>query len=253
MWLPYMLMAFPFVIIFMFLRDDITIIKAIGWITSIGYFFPGEAQYCNMWYIAISLLCYALFPLMFHFIFSNKNGIWLRYVLLIMVSASITIAVYLYMPTYYRLVSIGLPKHTMFIVGIGIGYLCYRKIKVNLMVLIVTTFLLYLLFYLLRHNNVLYAQYASMAEKLFTIPIICLVLFKIKPYASYLFNCLQWMGKYTLEIYVLHLMIKQFLLLLDCNKWVMTFIAIGVSLIIAPKVHNVSTNMASWIFKFIRK
>lgn len=38
MWLPYMLMALPFVLIFMFLRDDITIIKAIGWITSIGYF-----------------------------------------------------------------------------------------------------------------------------------------------------------------------------------------------------------------------
>lgn len=68
------------------------------------------------------------------------------------------------MPTYYHLVSIGLPKQTMFIVGIGIGYLCYRKMKVNLMVLIVTTLSLYLLFYSLRHSNVLYAQYASMTE-----------------------------------------------------------------------------------------
>lgn len=245
MWLPYMLMALPFVLIFMFLRDDITIIKAIGWITSIGYFFPGETQYCNMWYIAVSLLYYALFPLMFHFIFSNKNGIWFRYALLIIVSISITIAIYLYMPTYYHLVSIGLPKQTMFIVGIGIGYLCYRKMKVNLMVLIVTTLSLYLLFYSLRHSNVLYAQYASMTEKLFTIPIICLVLFKIKPYVSYLFNCLQWMGKYTLEIYVLHLMIKHLLFLLDVNGILMAFVSIISSIILAPYVNRITNNLTT--------
>lgn len=245
MWLPYMLMALPFVLIFMFLQDDITIIKAIGWITSIGYFFPDETQYCNMWYIAISLLCYALFPLMFHFIFSNKNGMWFRYALLIAISASITIVVYLCVPAYYHLVSIGLPKQTMFVVGIGIGYLSYKKIKVNLMALVITTFLLYLLFYSLRHNNVLYAQYASMSEKLFTIPIICLVLFKIKPYVSYLFNCLQWMGKYTLEIYVLHLMIKHLLFLLDVNGILMVFVSIISSIILAPYVNRITTNLTN--------
>ena len=148
-------------------------------------------------------------------------------------------------PTYYHLVSIGLPKQTMFIVGIGIGYLCYRKMKVNLMVLIVTTLSLYLLFYSLRHSNVLYAQYASMTEKLFTIPIICLVLFKIKPYVSYLFNCLQWMGKYTLEIYVLHLMIKHLLFLLDVNGILMAFVSIISSIILAPYVNRITNNLTT--------
>lgn len=143
------------------------------------------------------------------------------------------------------LVSIGLPKQTMFIVGIGIGYLCYRKMKVNLMVLIVTTLSLYLLFYSLRHSNVLYAQYASMTEKLFTIPIICLVLFKIKPYVSYLFNCLQWMGKYTLEIYVLHLMIKHLLFLLDVNGILMAFVSIISSIILAPYVNRITNNLTT--------
>ena len=91
----------------------------------------------------------------------------------------------------------------------------------------------------------LYAQYASMTEKLFTIPIICLVLFKIKPYASHLFNCLQWMGKYTLEIYVLHLMIKHLLFLLDVNGILMIFVSIISSIILAPYVNRITNNLTT--------
>ena len=101
----------------------------------------------------------------------------------------------------------------------------------------------FIISYSLRHSNVLYAQYASMTEKLFTIPIICLVLFKIKPYVSYLFNCLQWMGKYTLEIYVLHLMIKHLLFLLDVNGILMIFVSIISSIILAPYVNRITNNL----------
>lgn len=75
MLLPYMIMAVPFVLFFFISDKDITIIKAIGWITSIGYFFPGESQYCNMWYISMSFVCYAIFPLIYHFIYNGGGNL----------------------------------------------------------------------------------------------------------------------------------------------------------------------------------
>lgn len=65
----------PFVImsLWYFLYVDIISsfkpIEFLGRITSIAFWFQGN--YCGMWYVAISVLIYALFPILYKFIFSG--------------------------------------------------------------------------------------------------------------------------------------------------------------------------------------
>lgn len=244
-WLPYMIMALPFVITIALLRDDLTPLKTIGWITAIGYFYPGSFQYCNMWYIAMSLLCYALFPIMYHFMFGkHKNAIG-RFFILFITYIIITILIYKYNYNYYSLVSVGLPKGCMFILGILIGYLCFKKVNINIIYLSGISFLLFLFFFYFRHYNSLITQYYCMAGKLFFIPVLCYLLTKINIEQTLIWKCLLWLGKYTLEIYVLHLMIKQLLYSLKFNMWIFTSISIILSLILAPIAHKYSTNITN--------
>ena len=53
------------------------------------------------------------------------------------------------------------------------------------------------------------------------------------------------MGKYTLEIYVLHLMIKHLLFLLDVNGILMAFVSIISSIILAPYVNRITNNLTT--------
>lgn len=53
------------------------------------------------------------------------------------------------------------------------------------------------------------------------------------------------MGKYTLEIYVLHLMIKHLLFLLDVNGILMIFVSIISSIILAPYVNRITNNLTT--------
>lgn len=246
-WFPYMLMATPFVLLISHFREDITPIKIIGWITSIGYFFPGKTQYCNMWYIAMSLFCYSIFPLVYNFIFLNKKYIYLRSSLVIVLSIVIPMYLYIYHRDYYELVSLALPKGCMFFLGILIGYLSQKNYSIIFFKLLLVTCIFLLIMLYIKNINLFINNYYSIAEKLLLIPLICYIFYKIEIENLFINKFLSWFGKYTLELYVLHLMIKQILTLLDFTPGLIVSLSIGISILLCRPCNKTINKISNYI------
>ena len=247
MWFPYMIMATPFILLISYMREDITPIKTIGWITSIGYFFPGETQYCNMWYIAMSILCYLLFPFVYYFMFHTQKYTYLKSSLVILISIFIPLYIYSYHRDYYNLVALAIPKSCMFFLGILIGYLSKKNYPISFLKVLSITIPFFIIMYLIKNENKFINEYYCIAEKLLLIPIICYIANKIKFEKFSIYKVLSWFGKYTLELYVLHLMIKQALTLSHLSFETIVPISIGSSILLCQPCSKITQIISHYI------
>lgn len=114
---------------------------------------------------------------------------------------------------YYNKVSIGIDKIPIFIVGIYAGKISlYKKQKESIRMLLFTVILWIISFFLKNHWEYVYEIYA-MTEKIIYMFIIC-ILFSVsenQTLVKYIRKILRWFGRYSLELYVLHLLIFSFL------------------------------------------
>lgn len=202
---PFMLIALPFYLIPLVEGEDnlgIFLMKE----TSLYFFFYGNN---GMWYISLSILLYLLFPLFHKFMFQDScnKGIIGRIIILTCTTIAFNYILMYGCNEYYAKIEIGINKTPMFILGIGAGYLAHNSLPIgnrHLIIIILLTILLYLC----KEKIPKLPAYSEQTIR------ICGMLglsiffnkYKSQSLTSRLKRMFDWFGKYTLELYILHML-----------------------------------------------
>lgn len=103
----------------------------LGHITSTAYWYEGN--YCGMWYVAISLLLYFLYPLIHKFIFSKDDikAVIIKFTIVFILFFALPMVLKIGMPSYYNVIKYGLTKMPIFVVGMLSGYLSIKQLTLN--------------------------------------------------------------------------------------------------------------------------
>lgn len=235
---PYWIISVPF-FCFTDLFCDNSFACFLGHLTTISYWTSGN--YSGMWYIAITVFLYIINYPINTWLYCNKKNInttTLRFVLLIVLLIFIRWVLYSFYPQYYQKISIGFDKIPSFFVGTYImNCICNRKdIK---LLHVVALFLCCLSCFVIAHYVPFFDAYFLMTKVFLSIIIICFLFYileksKIVYYIRYVF---RWFGKYSLELYIVHLLM--FFLLSDyfstgCSDRILIIVSVSSAIILAP-------------------
>lgn len=202
----------PFIVLsvcFFIYKDFIETFKPMNFflhISSLAFWFDGN--YCGMWYIAISVFLYAIFPLFYKYILTTK-----RATMLILVVVFLILAFQQFVPAYYDKVSIGINKIPIFIIGVYAGRLSLYGKNKEWCILLCIVIVFWIITFFLKSHWVYAIEIYGMTEKIVYMFIICILFSVLKNWTpvKLIRNMLRWFGKYSLELYVLHLLIFCFL------------------------------------------
>lgn len=199
---PYVIMGLPF-FLYGLICGDLSITKFFLKVTSLYFWLFGND---GMWYISMSVALYALFPFAYKFMFGNQQekSVLLRTLLLVVACVAVCWTLYMNAPAYYAKLEIGIVKTPMFFAGMLVGYYSRNNKNFSWKHMLGGGILLCLTFVLKKHCDFA-TPYYDMAYRLLMMPLACIVLrwLSSKPINA----TLQWFGKYSLEIYVLQMLV----------------------------------------------
>lgn len=210
--IPFMIMICPFLVYFT-IRGDINVWQFIGRLTSVSYWIEGN--YYGMWYIALSVVLYLLYPFL-HKMMMSRDSFWnvtSISLLLLVVFIATTRFAQCFVSEFYHIHNHAFNGAFMFIVGM---YLAYLSMQNALRQQMGGGFLLVLFcisFLFKRYEPSYLFFYEGLKKAVIFIPVICLffnLTDRFKP-VRWIRNVLEWFGSYTLELYVLHLLFYCFL------------------------------------------
>ena len=202
LYIPFLIVALPFYIISL-LIGEIDLIKFV--LSETGFFFFVHGNN-GMWYISLSILLYLIFPLIY-FILFKRGYVAANAIVALFLSVSIVFFFRLYLPAYYGLVAIGLVKIPLFIVGIYAGYLAVNEKVLGRIGgggLVACVILLWVFSKHFPQIEFLYK------DSIVLVGIPCIAFFfhlcskKVQPVCK----VLEWLGSYSLELYMLHMLLK---------------------------------------------
>ena len=198
--LPYMLMTAPF-FLYGLIEDKISLPQMLLKSSTLYFWFFGND---GMWYISMSVALYFIFPFAYRFIFVNKREkqSLQRTIFLVAISILVCVGLYLLAPGYYDKVTIGITKTPMFFIGMLVGYYACQKKAMSLKLIFGGGTLLCITFLLKSHSD-FFTPYYEMSYRLLLMPLACVGLDLLK--SKKLESFLSWFGKYSLEIYVLQM------------------------------------------------
>lgn len=206
LYLPFLLILLPFAVINLiggFASGKSVLIDA----TCVPWFF-GMGGY---WYVALTLMLYAIYPLVHNYVFLDTKKMMLKCGILIVFLYIAIIAIQYFLPDYFSKVEIGLVKAPIFFVGMMCGYVAKnKKIFHHFIPLIVGCVAISFCWRFVNHTALSYGVSGSLL-RILCMALICLSLEYLKPNGGILLKLLNWFGKYSLEIYLLHMMLHQLL------------------------------------------
>lgn len=100
-----------------------------------------DGNYNGMWYIAMSVLLYALFPLVYKFILTNGGG---KILILVLVAIILIHLLQYIWPEYYTKISIGINKIPIFLLGVYAGQISIRQREKEGIVLLITVIMVWI-------------------------------------------------------------------------------------------------------------
>lgn len=128
--LPYMIMTAPF-FLYRLIGGSNSLSETLLKSSSLYFWFFGND---GMWYISMSMALYFVFPFAYRFIFENQEEreILSRTLLLVVVSILGCYALYLFVPDYYDMVTIGISKTPIFFIGMLFGHYALKQKAITL-------------------------------------------------------------------------------------------------------------------------
>ena len=205
-------MICPFLVYFT-ITGDINGWQFIGRLTSVSYWIEGN--YYGMWYMALSVVLYLIYPIL-HKIMMGKDSFWsVTSMSLLLLSAFIAVTriAQCFVSEYYQEHLHTFNGAFMFIVGMYLAYLSKQEMLRQQWGGVILLFLFCISFLLKRYEPSYIFFYEGLKKTIIFIPAICLFFnltdrFK---HVRWIRNVLEWLGSYTLELYVLHLLFYCFL------------------------------------------
>lgn len=204
---PYVLIYLPFLCRSLF-TGNFHVISFIERITTLNFWLHGNND--GMWYIAVQFILYLITPLFFLLIAKKE-----KYTAAIIGGGILSCVLINYIiqaldEGYWDMVSIGLKHSHMFFWGLLFSYLSMRKIDNTIMsVTIGVVSVLYILMLCFK-IDIMYVS--TLLSTLFYIVVVCVILELLDKISFLLIKVVfKWFGKYTLELYLLHIFVWAYL------------------------------------------
>lgn len=218
LYVPFFLLSFPLYLYFLFIREGYGVVDFVTQITTLYFWINGN--YGGMWYVSLSIALYLIFPFLFYCIFKSKEHktILIKTLLLIL-------SYYLFLQiietvdcSYYEKISIGIDKIVFFIIGILFGFEVKNKMLSDRSYLIILLIIciLYASFTSIRIygkiENDLLQSLCNKFQKLSFMPVVCVIsnIFLRSYVVKTIYLVLNWFGRYSLELYIIHLHLFMF-------------------------------------------
>ena len=204
LYIPFLLMALPFYL-YELVTGGCDFIYFALQETCLAFFVDGGG---HVWYIAISLLMYLLVPLLYRIIFCGNNA-GLKTSVIVTVMIAFCFCLYTLWPSYYKATEIGYGKMLMFVIGLYIGKLSMSGKSLNQKDFIFIFILIAALAVAQKHVPFLKIFYKD-AIPLVGLPILTCLFMACDKYDGKhrILDVFRWLGKYSLELYILHVMFK---------------------------------------------
>lgn len=231
--IPYLILSGWYFVIFDLIIDH-NPLNFFGHISSTAFWWQGN--FCGMWYIALSVVLYLLYPFIHLAMFDRANkfrpGI---FVLLIGLSWLINYLLATFDPQYYSKVEIALNKVPCFLIGAVCGYYSLKPAVSKGLIWGVVGVLV-----LLSLGGIVMPQiiwpFSNIPIKILSL-ILCvvmLILLERIVKSNKIIQILGWLGEYTLELYVLHLLIFNCLSHVMSGYWQVSLMIVGAFLLMIP-------------------
>lgn len=197
--LPFLLLALPFYVLVCYV-NGYDLLQYLSYISTVEFWLHGN--YHGMWYIAVSLLLYIITPPICNLFSWLKVIDIARDIILVCLALGICYCVKCYFPDYYEQECIGLKPLPMFYVGFLFGDLSQKKFGQNSIVMMGLFVIVAILYFI----DIPVYGIGFILQRLFGIMLVCLVFKMLMDNQTiYLLTIFNWLGKYTFELYILHL------------------------------------------------
>lgn len=229
--IPYICLSFPFFVFTdLYLDGGGNIIQFLGHISTISFWLNGN--FYGMWYIAVSVALYIVYPWVHNFVYNNNGTPYLRFVCLMGLCAIVKVLCKYFFPDYYAKISIALETYPLMLVGSYIMYIIDTKTKYSFDVIFCSKVIVVAVVLLLATNI------DGMLKPLFVLLWSIIFYFLDKKFL-FVTTIFKWFGKYTLELYILHmLMYYSFIICFpDTNKGVLITVGVLLSILICKPIH----------------
>lgn len=238
-WLPFWCLAIPFFLLIT-VAEHKDIWFFLSSITTVKFWITGN--YYGMWYIAITLFLYLITPPVYALVKIFQNVAWFFILVVLLAFVGIGMAIKTSYPEYWENTSIGIARIPYYFMGMLYAYFAQKnyenkKIYFFLAVMI----LLYVLFVYLGYT----VENFHMGAVMLTLGIALMSLLFCLCAKNYISTLLinipmKWMGKYSYELYLLHLYLWFIIRnTLHLGQWQNIALACMLSLIFAYPVHLV--------------
>lgn len=243
--IPYLLVAIPFFTWLCIFKK----LPLIMFFKEISFFELMRHNHVWYWFIFFICLCYLIFPFLFKFIDSsksNKEVIWK----IILLSFAVTVfSILLFNTKVFAAYNIMLLRFFPFFIGLLLGYLSYHKREFK--IFDYSIILLGLVFLVFTSSKNLIIQRYSLF--IFNTSLYFLIVFLIdflnRKKTLYIKIIIEWFGKYSLEIYLLHVTFRSIFReygLRTCEfKWFIVYISISLTMV--PLLSYISKKMKSML------
>lgn len=228
---PYWIMVFPFFLAWcIFGKFDVG--ELFLRLTTLQFWFHGN--FSGMWYISVSLVLYLMTPLICKVI---KSGVGI--IILLMITYILLWLLYSFAKDYYNITLIGLTKIQFFFLGMWVGKESFNDKQIYWLWL----WLIIALWFISK--TFISCSWIYPAQDLYRIMgiIICCLILSMLNSLYFIHSFLKWFGKYTLEIYILHLMFFEVFENIIPNIYIHVAIAIGCAMSLCMPIHNLCTIM----------
>lgn len=209
-WIPFFIVAFPILLFYFFIGVE-TPISFFGDLTGLSFFWYSSI---SLWYISVTILLYLLFPCFYKFIFSGKSYI-VNTAIVFAAFFSFYFILFFFFNDYYLRTEMRIGQMPAFVAGIYMGYLSYNKKSINNFHFFLLVALTASLLLASKYNPLLSTFYKA-SIPVWGLFIISLLYQYLERYiwGQKILLFLGLLGKYSFELYVLHMMIKFLLITL---------------------------------------
>lgn len=235
-WLPFWCLAIPYFLIVTISKHE-SILYYLSCISTAEFWVSGN--YHGMWYIAISLLLYIITPPIYSIIKkSNFKSVLL--IAIILVSIGLGAAIEYVNPSYWNIIGLGIARIPYFFFGMLFGYYAQKGLgnRTLCLFLVVDLCLYFLLSYFGYHSGNILMGSIMLVIGVAVVSTIVYQSSHTKILTMLVNTPLKWMGKYSYELYMLHLYLWFIIKgALHLNTWQNITLACALSLILAYPIH----------------
>lgn len=202
---PYLLFTVPYFIFqdLVFDQNGGGIIDFLQHISTIAYWIDGN--YNGLWYIAITVALYMIYPIVHKLLTFRKSLLYVTVIMTGIISFVLWSNHILgeLFPSWYLNHRLGLDQYYLFFIGVYYAYLVKNKSIIYRLAIVIVFILSFILQRFYPEFNYFYDPFKKIV---IFMPMIALFFYLFDRFMliSLVRRCIDWMGKYSLELYILH-------------------------------------------------